>query len=130
MGITTAGANHALGMLIAESLTSFANANANIGVGGGAGATTAFAIAQTDLQGASKTRKACDATFPSRASNVLTSKATFLSADANYVWDEAALFNAAAAGVMFHRVMSAAFFTKNAGITSAVLTLTLTVTAA
>lgn len=130
MGITTAGANQLLGLGIGEALTSFANANANVGVGGGAGATTAFAISQTDLQGASKTRKACDATYPSRAAGVLTSRASFASGDANYVWDEASLHNAPSGGVMLHRVVSAAFFTKNAGITSAVLTLTLTVTPA
>ena len=129
MGITTAGANHMLGMVIAEALTSFANANANLGVGGGASATTAFAIGQTDLQGASKARKPCDATFPSRAGNVLTSKATYQTGDGNFTWDEFALFNAAASGVMLHRGVSAGFFVKNSS-TVAVLTVTLTVTAA
>ena len=129
MGMTTAGANHLLGLGIGEVLTTFANANAYVGVGGGAGATTAFAIAQTDLLGASKLRKQCDATYPSRAANVLTARATFATGDANYIWDEFALFNAAAAGVMLHRGVSAAFFTKNAS-TVAVLTTTLTVTAA
>lgn len=118
-----------LGLAIAESLTSFVNASAYLGVGGGAGGTTAFAISQTDLQGASKTRKQNDATFPSRASNVLTEKATFTTSDANYTWDEFALFNASSAGVMLHRGVSAAFFVKNAS-TTAVLTVTLTVTAA
>jgi hypothetical protein len=129
MGMTTAGANHLLGLGIGEVLTTFANANAYLGVGGGAGGTTAFAISQTDLAGASKFRKQCDATFPSRAGNVLTSKATFATADANYTWDEFALFNASSAGVMLHRGVSAAFFVKNSS-TVAVLTTTLTVTAA
>ena len=127
--MTTAGLNHILGLGIGESLTTFANANANTGVGYGAGATTAFAISQTDLQGATKFRKANDATFPSRAANVLTAKATFAAADAVGTWDEFGLFNAASAGVMLHRGVSAAFFVKN-GSTTAVLTTTLTLTAA
>lgn len=129
MGLTTAGLNHLLGLGIGESLTTFANASAHIGVGGGASATTAFAIAQTDLQGASKTRKACDSTYPSRASNVLTARATFATGDANYTWDEFALFNASSSGVMLHRGVSTAFFVKNSS-TTAVLTTTLTLTAA
>lgn len=129
MGLTTAGVNHLLGLGLGEALTTFANANANLGVGGGAGATTAFAISQTDLMGASKTRKVMDATFPSRATNVITSKSTFATGDANYTWDEFALFNAASSGVMLHRGVSAAFFVKNSS-TVAVLTVTLTVTAA
>jgi hypothetical protein len=129
MGLTTAGLNHLLGLGIGEVLTTFANANAHVGVGGGAGGTTAFAIGQTDLMGASKTRKACDSTFPSRAANVLTAKATFAVGDANYTWDEFALFNGAASGVMLHRGVSAAFFVKNASTTVA-LTTTLTLTAA
>jgi hypothetical protein len=118
-----------MGLALGESLTTFANANAYVGVGGSTGATTAFAISQTDLQGASKTRKACDSTFPSRSGNVITSKATFATGDANYTWDEFALFNASSAGVMLHRGVSAAFFVKNSS-TTAVLTVTLTVTAA
>lgn len=127
IGLTTTGANQLLGLGVGEALTNFATANAYQGVGGGASATTAFAIAQTDLQGASKTRQAVTST--SRSGNVLTSVATFATGSANYVWDEASLFNASSSGVMLHRLVSAAFFTKNSS-TSATLTLTLTVTAA
>jgi len=127
MGLTTAGAQQLMGLGVGEALTSFAAANANQGVGGGAGATTAFAIAQTDLQGASKTRKAV--TSSTRSGSVLTSVATYAAADAVYTWDEFALFNAAAAGVMLHRGVSAGFFVKN-GATTATLTVTLTLTAA
>jgi hypothetical protein len=129
MGLTTSGLNQLLGLGIGEALTSFTNASAFIGVGGGAGATGAFAISQTDLQGASKTRKACDSTYPNRSGNVLTSRATFTTSDANYVWDEFMLANASSGGVMLHRGVSAAFFTKNSS-TTAVLTTTLTLTAA
>ena len=129
MGLTTAGMNQLLGLGVGVALTSFANANAYVGVGGGAGATTAFSISQTDLQGASKTRKACDATYPSRSGNVVTARATFATGDANYTWDEFAVFNASSSGVMLHRGVSSAFFVKNSS-TTAVLTTTLTVTAA
>lgn len=103
MGVTTAGMNQALGLAIGEAITPFNSANAYLAVGGGTGATTAFANTQTDLQGASKTRKAMDATYPTRAGNVLTFRATFGTADANYTWDEFAVFNASTAGVMLMR---------------------------
>jgi len=107
-----------------EAITLFNNANAHLGVGGGAGATTAFAAGQTDLQGASKTRKAMDATFPSRAGLVETYKSTFASADANHAWEEVAVFNAATVGTMLARVVTA-LGTKASG-SSWVLTHTVT----
>lgn len=116
-----------MGLGVGEAITSFATANANQGVGFGAGSTTAFAIGQTDLQGATKPRKAV--TSSTRAGSVITSVATWAAADAVGTWDEFALFNAAAAGVMLHRGVSAAFFVKN-GSTTVTLTITLTVTAA
>jgi hypothetical protein len=88
--------------IIGESVTFFNNANAHLGVGNG---TAAFATSQTDLQGASKTRKAMDATFPTRATNVVTFKATFGTGDANYAWEETAVFNASSAGVMATRTV-------------------------
>jgi hypothetical protein len=127
MGLTTAGMNHLLGLGVGEALTTFATANAHIGVGGGAGATTAFAISQTDLQGASKLRKACSSC--TRSGNVVTAVAAFASGDANFTWDEAGIFNASSANVMLNRTVSAAFFVKNSSIT-ATLTVTHTVTAA
>lgn len=80
--------------------TKFNNANAHIGVGTG---TTAFSASHTDLQGASKTRKAMDATYPTRADNVLTFRATFATGDANYAWEERAIFNASSSGEMLSR---------------------------
>jgi len=127
MGLTTSGAQQMMGLAVGEALTSFATANANQGVGFGAGATTAFAIAQTDLQGASKVRKAV--TSSTRSGSVLTSVATWAAADAVGTWDEFALFNASTAGVMLHRGVAAAFFTKNSS-TTVTLTVTLTLTAA
>lgn len=78
----------------------FSNANAYIGVGSG---TTAFSATHTDLQGASKTRKAMDATYPTRSANALTFRATFATGDANYAWEERGIFNASSAGEMLSR---------------------------
>lgn len=84
------------------SPTLFDNGNAHIGVGNG---NTAAAVTQTDLQGASKTRKAMEAGYPdqSQGANVLRFKSSFGTAEANYAWEEWAVFNAAAAGTMMNR---------------------------
>lgn len=77
------------------SYTAFNNANAALGVGNG---TTAFSSAHTDLQGASKFRKAMDATYPSRAANVITWRSTFATGEANFAWEERGVFNTATLG--------------------------------
>ena len=93
--------------LIADAITGgssynkFSNANAYIGIGD---SSTAHAAAQTDLQAATnKTRKAMDATYPSRSANVLTFRATFGTGDANYDWNERGIFNASSSGQMLSR---------------------------
>lgn len=99
--LVTAGITLMLNLLIGAGGTVFSNANANLGVGD---STTAEAIGQTDLQAATnKLRKAMDATYPQVAANVLTVRSTFVGADANWVWNEWAIFNAAAAGTMLNR---------------------------
>jgi hypothetical protein len=74
--------------------TYYTNALAALGVGDSA---TAFAGAQTNLQGAVVTtdriRKAMNATFPSVATNVATFQSTFATGEANFVWNEWAIFN-------------------------------------
>ena len=100
MGITNAGYNFHAAIMIGESPTPYNNANAYIGVGNG---TTAFSADQTDLQGVSKLRKAMDAGYPTRATNTLTFKATFGTADANWAWNEWGIFNAATGGTMHNR---------------------------
>ncbi len=75
-----------------STYTAFNNANAAIGVGSG---NTAFSAAHTDLQGASKFRQAMDSTYPQRSANVITWRATFGTADANYAWEERGIFNSA-----------------------------------
>jgi hypothetical protein len=112
-----------LDKLIGGAGTVFSNANAHIGIGDSA---TAPAVGQTDLVAATnKLRKAMDATFPSRSGQVMTFKSTFGTGDANYLWNEIALFNAAAAGDMFSRSLVTSPFTKTSAL-SIVATYTLT----
>jgi hypothetical protein len=100
-------------LLIAAGGTAFNNANAYIGAGNG---TTAVSAAHTDLQGASKTRKAMNATFPSRASQTVTWKSDFATGDANYSWEEMAVFNASVAGTMLARALVSSPFTKTSSL--------------
>ena len=109
----TAGIQLEADLLIAAGGTAFNNANSYIGVGNG---TTAVSAAHTDLQGASKTRKAMNSTFPSRASQTVTWKSDFATGDANYSWEEMAVFNAAAAGVMLARALVSSPFTKTSSL--------------
>lgn len=86
---------------VGAGVTAFNNANAHIGVGD---STTAHAVGQTDLQAATnKLRKAMDATYPSGATNVLTFRSTFGTADANFAWQEWGVFNASSGGTMLNR---------------------------
>jgi len=102
MAATNAGRNHIATTLMGSAVTAFDNTNAYIGVGNGA---DVFAAAQTDLQGASKKRNGMEATYPSRATNILTFRAVFAAGDANFNWLEWGIFNAAAAGTMLCRLV-------------------------
>lgn len=104
-----------------SSYTKFNNANAHLGVGN---SSTAFSASHTDLQGASKTRKAMDATYPSRSANVVTYRSTFGTGDANYAWEEVGVFNASSGSQMMSRHVSS-LGTKTSAA-SWVLTLTQT----
>lgn len=96
-----AGGAALLDLLIGAGGTAFNNANAYIGVGDSSAATTA---GMTDLQAASnKLRVAMDATFPSRSGQTVTWRSTFGSAQANFAWNEIALFNASSGGTMLCR---------------------------
>ena len=92
-------------LITAQGGTSFSNANANLGVGD---SSTAPAVSQTDLQAATnKLRKAMNATYPNAPVNGLEQwQSDFTSAEANFSWQEFAVFNAAAAGVMMDRATS------------------------
>ncbi|RUU23685.1 hypothetical protein EOD10_04425 [Mesorhizobium sp. M7A.T.Ca.TU.009.01.3.2] len=102
MPLTNAGRNHIAAAIINDGPpTAFDASNAYLGVGD---STTAYSAAQTDLQAASnKLRKGMEATYPSRATNVLSFRSLFGTGDANWHWQEWALFNAAAAGTMLSR---------------------------
>lgn len=99
-----AGGALLLDLLIGAGGTAFNAANAHAGAGDGGGAVVATTAAMTDLQGTSNTlRKAMDATFPSRSGQVVTFQALFGTGDANFAWNEMAIFNAASGGVMLCR---------------------------
>ncbi len=122
--LANAGGALAEDLLIGGGGTVYSNANANIGSGD---SSTAVSAAHTDLQAATnKLRKVMDATFPSRAGQILTFRSTFATTDANWTWNEMAVFNAAAAGTMLCRALVASPFTKTAAL-SVVATYTWTV---
>jgi hypothetical protein len=102
MPLTTVGRNFIATAIMNDGPpTFFDNSNAYLGSGD---SNTAFDAAQTDLQAATnKLRKAMEATYPQRATNVLTFRSLFATGDANWAWEEWALFNAAAAGTMLCR---------------------------
>ena len=121
--LTNAGRDLIAADIIGESVTEFNNANAHLGVGD---STTAFAASQTDLVAATnKLRKAMDATYPQRTTNVITLRSTFGSSEANFAWEEFGTFNASSAGTMLQRKVQA-LGTKASGQTWE-LTVTLTV---
>jgi hypothetical protein len=132
MGIPTVGRDYLCAAAIGndtgtagQALTTFNNANAALGVGNG---TTAFAVGQTDLQGASKLRKGMDATYPSVAGSVITFRSTFQTGEANFAWEEVGIFNSATAatGTMLSRsIPSPALGTKASGIWTLTTTLTI-----
>lgn len=101
MPLPNSGRNIIAQMIIGESVTAFNNANAYTGVGD---STTSFAAGQTDLQASTnKLRKAMDATYPQRSSNVLTFRSTYANSDAVFAWNEWAIFNASSSGTMLNR---------------------------
>jgi len=107
-------------LLIGGGGTVFSNANARLCVGD---SNTAAAAGQTDLQG-TNTRKAMDATYPSRSGQTLTFKATFGSGDANHDWKEWAIANSASGATILNRKVQD-FGTKSGG--TWVLTATVTI---
>ena len=103
MPMTTVGRNLVATAVIGGSYTPFNAADGRLGVGD---STTAFAVAQTDLQAATnKFRKAFDGA-PGLSTNVITAVATFGSSEGNFSWQEFGMFNAGSSGDMFNRVVS------------------------
>jgi len=109
-----AGGAAFLNLLIGAGGTAFNNGNAYIGVGD---SSTAVAAGQTDLQAATnKLRKVMDATYPSLSGQVMTWRSTFGTSDANWQWNEVALFNASSSGTMLARGIVASPFTKTSAL--------------
>jgi hypothetical protein len=111
------------------------NTATRLGTGNGAGSA---AIGDTDLGAAAGSANRwfniMDATFPSVATNVLTAKSTFASADGNYAWNEWGLdigtptvsSSATVNATLLNHKTSAALGTKASG-SSWALTVTITI---
>ncbi len=113
-----------------QNLTFFNNGNAAIGVGD---STAAVVQTQTDLQASSnKLRTAMVATYPQHTDGTSSGAASivfqsqFTSGQANYAWNEVAVFNSATAatGRMLNRLQSS-FGTKTGGVWSMTITISL-----
>lgn len=110
--LLTAGANALFSRLAGlGAVTAFDATNGRLCVGDSSAAATA---GQTDLQGASKTRKVFDAA-PTISAGSFTAVTTFTTADANHPWNECGVANAASGGVMLNRVTQA-FGTKSSSV--------------
>jgi hypothetical protein len=108
--LTTAGAVYLAQATINDSPTFFSSGvNAYLGTGD---SSTAFSIAQTDLQAASN--KGRSVATVTRASGVLTFVSTFGTSAGNWEWLEVGVFNASSGGTMLCRkVQSPTLGTKN-----------------
>ena len=100
--LMNAGINEIWTLVAGTGGTPFNNANAHIGVGD---SSTAADASHTDLQAVTnKLRKGMDAGFPTfGTSQKATWKATFDTDEANFAWEEWAIFNADTAGEMLNR---------------------------
>ncbi len=120
MGMTDVGRRLMLDKLIGVAGTDFSSTNAYLAVGT---SNTAFAASQTALQ-AGEVREIVDS-GGTRSTDTITWVAAYETGDANIVWAEQGVFNAAAAGQMLCRVVTA-LGTKASGVWT--LTYTLQVT--
>lgn len=121
--LVTAGLQLLEDLLIGAAGTAFNNANARIGVGDSA---TAAAIGQIDLQAATnKFRRIMEATFPSRSGTTLSWKSSFATGEANFIWNEWAVFNSASGATMLNRKVEA-LGTKSSGVWTLEVAITIT----
>jgi hypothetical protein len=116
--LLNAGAQRILDQLIGATTSPFNNANARLCVGN---SSTAESASQTDLQGAGKYYRLMDATYPSRAGQTVTWKATFPSGVAEFAWNEWGIDRGSASGgsvtaPMLNRKVDS-MGTKGAGVT-------------
>ena len=101
MATTDKGAIAVINLFCGSGAVNAYNAsNARVGVGD---SSTAYSAAQTDLQAATnKLRKLVDSA-PSITSNAADFTATFALAEANFAWNEIALFNSSSGDYMATR---------------------------
>lgn len=104
--LVNAGINALTTLLAGGGGNAFNNANSYIGVGD---SSAAEAAGQTDLQAATnKLRVAMNATYPTYGtSQKITFQSDFTGAQANWAWNEFAVFNASTSGTMLNRKVSA-----------------------
>lgn len=103
MALTAAGIDF-IAHVVAGQATPFDSANAHIGIGDG---TIEFDASHTDLTGFNRLRKNVDEGYPTVNPPVLIYRATFDKGEANFAWNEWALFNARTGGTMLNRVVEA-----------------------
>ena len=103
MALTTAGRNSIAG-LVTGAGTAYDASNARLGVGD---SSTAFNAAQTDLVAATNKLRKLVSGAPGLSTNVMTFVATFGEGEADFAWNEIALFNHASAGTMLCRAVVA-----------------------
>jgi len=105
MALTNTGRDYLNGSIIANPTALFNVTNAHIGVGD---SVVAFAATQTDLQAATnKLRKIVDIAPTNPTANSTEFLSTFGTAEANFAWEEWAVFNAATGGIMLNRKVEA-----------------------
>lgn len=124
MATTDKGAIAVASLFLGDAaINAFNQTNARIGVGD---STTVFSQTQTDLQAATnKLRHSLDSA-PVRTNNTIDYTATFGTSEANFAWNEIALFNSASGDYMATRRTLTGFGTKTS---TEAWTVTLTVVA-
>ena len=100
------GINDAIKLICGGTADAFNNTNSYIGIGDSDDAEDAD---DTDLQAVTnKLRVGMDGGFPTYGTDQkATWRATFGGSDANFAWNECAVFNASTGGVMLNRKVSA-----------------------
>lgn len=132
--LVTAGLTRLMSLLNGAGGQAATNTATRMGTGNGAGSA---AVGDTDLSAAAGAAnrwfQIMDATFPSVATNVMTVKATWASADGNYAWNEWGIdigtptvtSSATVNATLLNHKTSAALGTKTTG--SWALTVTITI---
>lgn len=120
--LVNAGIQRLEDLLIVGGGQGYDNTHTRIGVGN---ASTAATATDTDLGAAAgagnRYFQVMDATFPSRAAQTLTFKATFASANGNFAWNEWGIDQGTASGttvtapMLNHKIPSGGLGTKASG---------------